>query len=262
MKIINCAYAVLSDPARRREHDEWVAREEGAAKHSAYGTQQSPSRQPDSPQQPRVSNGSARSQAGLILLTRLTHLLRFWQLYLVVGILIWAWIEDAAGPPKGPKPYQATPPIQLTPPAPEHPVYPVYMRPPFAPNGQPWPTTAAYIAGEPRLYIDGYSKVTIDNTQNNSDVFVKLVAIDGATAYPVRQFFIAANLKFTVNKVRAGTYDVRYRDLDTGELVRSESFALTEVKEASGISFSDFTLTLYKVQNGNFHSYDLAENEF
>lgn len=63
------------------------------------------------------------------------------------------------------------------------------------------------------------------------------------------------------HKVRQGAYDVRYRDLDTGELSRSEGFTLTEVEDADGISFSNFTLALYKVQNGNARSYGLAESE-
>ncbi|RJG00088.1 J domain-containing protein [Noviherbaspirillum saxi] len=37
IQIINSAYAVLSDPAKRREHDEWIARTEAQNQHSAAG---------------------------------------------------------------------------------------------------------------------------------------------------------------------------------------------------------------------------------
>jgi curved DNA-binding protein CbpA len=46
-----------------------------------------------------------------------------------------------------------------------------------APNGEMWPSTAAYVKGYKKLHADGLSSVTVDNTQNNSDVFVKLVSI-------------------------------------------------------------------------------------
>jgi hypothetical protein len=68
----------------------------------------------------------------------------------------------------------------------------VYVRPATAPNGNPWPATADYVAGYPHTHTDGYSKVTIDNSQNDSDVFVKLVSLDSPEAFPVRVFFIPA----------------------------------------------------------------------
>ena len=104
--------------------------------------------------------------------------------------------------------------------------------------------------------------VTVDNSQNNSNVFVKLVSLSGVKSYPARQFFIPANGKFTVNKVTSGSYDVRYRDLSDGGLSRSESFNLKETKTGNGVQFSNITMTLYKVQNGNMQTYGLSETEF
>jgi curved DNA-binding protein CbpA len=137
-----------------------------------------------------------------------------------------------------------------------------YFRPSTAPNGRPWPAKAAYIGGYPVDNDDGYSKVTIDNTRNDSDVFVKLVSLDNDVSYPVRQFFIPAQGRFTMNKVSGGRYDIRYRDLDSGGLSRSEAFDVEEMHTANGVQFSDITMTLYKVQDGNFQTYDLADSEF
>ncbi|MHC5832964.1 MAG: hypothetical protein ACYT04_97515, partial [Nostoc sp.] len=64
-------------------------------------------------------------------------------------------------------------------------------------------------------------------------------------------FFILANGKFTVENVRAGKYDVRYRNLDSGYLSRSDPFDLEEYRTDQGVRFSKITLTLYKVRNGN-----------
>ncbi len=141
-------------------------------------------------------------------------------------------------------------------------VNPSYTRPNLAPNGESWPRVAGYVKGFKKLHTDGLSKITIDNSQNNSDVFIKLISINGQESYPVRVFFIPASSQFTINKVRAGLYDIRYRDLDSGSLSKSESFTLEEIETDEGIQYSNFTMTLYKIQNGNMQTYGLSENEF
>jgi len=118
------------------------------------------------------------------------------------------------------------------------------------------------ISGYKKLHSDGLSKVTVDNSQNGTEVFVKLVSLDGPKAYPVRQFYIPGHSSFTVNKVRAGNYDVRCRYLDNGRLSRSESFTLKETETETGIRFSNLELTLYKVKDGNMKSFDPSEQEF
>lgn len=131
-----------------------------------------------------------------------------------------------------------------------------------APNGNAWPTVAGYVRGYEKLNTKGLSSVTVDNTRNDSDVFVKLVNLNTTKAYPVRQFFIPAYGKFKVANVTAGQYDIRYRDLSSGSLSRSESFTLEEVATSDRTRFSNFTMTLYKVRDGNMKSYGLSEAEF
>jgi len=137
-----------------------------------------------------------------------------------------------------------------------------YVRPPTAPNGNPWPHGSGYVHGYPIDSDNGHSKITVDNSQNDSDVFAKLVSLDDATAYPVRQFYIPQGSSFTMNKVTPGKYDLRYRDLDTGGLSRSESFEVDERRVSDGIEYSEQTITLYKVKDGNFETFELAEDEF
>ena len=50
----------------------------------------------------------------------------------------------------------------------------------MAPNSEPWPSFAGYIKGYQQLHTDGFSTITIHNSQNDSDVFVKLVSLDSA----------------------------------------------------------------------------------
>lgn len=158
-------------------------------------------------------------------------------------------------PPRGPKPYAASVPHAAS-------ARPTYVRPATAPNGEPWPTHAAYVPGYPQDKTDGLSTVTIDNSQNDSDVFVKVVSLDGPNAVPVRSIFIPAHSSFTAKHLAPGPYDVRYRDLDSGHLWRSGQFTLEEITESDGTRYSEMTLTLYKVSHGNMQVYDLAEDEF
>jgi hypothetical protein len=137
-----------------------------------------------------------------------------------------------------------------------------YTRPMLAPNGSPWPNTAAYLRGEKRLHTSGLSTVTIDNSQNQSDVFVKLFARDIPKNYPVRQFYIPAGSTFTLNKVTMGMYDIRYRDLNNGGLYQTDAFNLEEIPIEQGTRFSKYTMTLYKVRDGNMQTLDISEDDF
>lgn len=172
----------------------------------------------------------------------------------------------AYSPPRSPKPYMAEPPVPAPAPAayapPQTPAKPTYSRPATAPNGKAWPLSADYVRGYPHIHANGLSKVTVDNGQNNSDVFVKLVSLDGVNAYPVRTFYIPAHSSFTLDTVTPGTYDIRYQDLTTGGRSRSEPFTLEEISTYDGTQFSTITMTLYKVRNGNMKTYGLAEDEF
>ena len=65
-----------------------------------------------------------------------------------------------------------------------------------------------------------------------------------------------------MKSLTSGRYDVRYRDLNSGGLSRSESMQLTEKTTYRGTEYAVITLTLYKVANGNAATYSLSEDEF
>jgi len=183
------------------------------------------------------------------------HVLRNWFWYGIGTLVIMGWVNDKPNPPPGSKPYVSAP-------VPQRQRTPAYVRPITAPNGEPWPIVAGYVRGYHRTHSNGLSTVTVDNSQNDADVFAKLVSLDGPQAFPVRMFFIPAHDRFTLTKVTVGSYDIRYRDLGSGGLSRSESFTLEETPKDNGTEFSNMTMTLYKVRNGNMQTYDLAESEF
>jgi hypothetical protein len=141
-------------------------------------------------------------------------------------------------------------------------IKPIDVRPRAADNGSPFPTKSGYIAKYPQKFTDGYSSVTVDNSKNNSDLFIKLFSLDSQLAIPVSVFFVRAKDSFTVKEIRAGKYEVRYQDLNSGVLSRTESFTLKEVEIQEGVEFSKLTLTLHKVLNGNLKAYPISEAEF
>jgi hypothetical protein len=156
----------------------------------------------------------------------------------------------------------ASPPVQPASIATVTPSKPKYIRPKTADNGAPFPKKSGYIKNYPVQFTDGYSTVTVDNSQNNSDVFVKLVSLNSIQEQPIRFFFIRARESFKVEKVRPGNYHVRCQDLDSGRLFRTGPFNLYETRTGTGIEFSQLRLTLYQVPGGNMRTVDITEEEF
>lgn len=279
MALINGSYEVLSDPVRRAEHDLWINQQEqetrahgsSVPRPSAPTPAPEPSAQRRYYQTPAPSQPTGHAKSGLI-----AHVIRNWLLYGLAGFFLWIWANDSPRKPApGPKPYQANAapsvpsaqaPLALPAPTPyqpsQPPAIPEKAKSTATPNGEPWPVGAGYVDGYQQLHANGLSTVTVDNSRNDSEVFVKMVSLDGAQAYPVRQFYIPAFAKFTLEQVTAGSYDIRYRDLSSGRLSRSEPFTLHEVHNNEGAQFSNLTMTLYKVKNGNMKTYGLLETEF
>ena len=138
---------------------------------------------------------------------------------------------------------------------------PRYTRPSLTPRGLPWPSESGYLPGYPVLSTSGLSTLTVDNLRNQSDVLLKLVAVNGGTPVPVRTSFIRGGSSFTMDSIAPGSYDVRYQSLDTGEIYRSERFVFEEVGEAGGTSAGRNVLTLYTVP-GKSRSVMISEREF
>jgi hypothetical protein len=132
----------------------------------------------------------------------------------------------------------------------------------WAPNGAAWPAAAGYVDGYDMLRNGGLSRVTVDNSANGESVYLKLVAVDGTAPTPVRHIFIPAYGRFTMASVSPGTYDVRYMMIRNRSLVGSEQFRLYEIAEAGGTRYSDVTMTLYTVPDGNFRTHPLRPEEF
>jgi len=252
MQILNDAYATLSDPERRRKYDESLAKARQPSPPSFTAQPSPPGQLPPLNQQ--------RS------LWRTLLLILCWdfRLTLFAGIMVWVGITYLFGEKRPRQPYTRNPPASASSYAPttNRTPRPAFVRPATAPNGQSWPAYAAYIPGYQIFAGGGLSSVTVDNTRNSSDVFLKLVSLNSAQAYPVRLCYIPAYSQFKFQTVAAGRYDVRYRDLSSGGYSKTEEFRLTERKTNKGTEFSNLSLTLYKVSNGNMHTETIDESEF
>jgi DnaJ-like protein len=138
----------------------------------------------------------------------------------------------------------------------------LYTRPAAAPNGEVWPSSSDYVAGYQQRNTNGLSQVVIDNTQNPSDAFVKVVSVGESEPKVVRNIFIQAADRFTVSNLRAGTYEIRYQNLDSGRVLRSEVFALEESAIASGTRYSTVTLTLRTRADESMNTFALPREQF
>lgn len=268
MKIINKAYEVLSDSSQRAAYDVYLKEVESTpeAEQNDFSNPSPPKQEARQPPPPPSPTPPPKPQYKPVrrkfeVSEPVQHVLVFGGLFAVIMLftLLDRWSEGMKAP-YNPSPPSTTQPVGAKAPL----VYsqPVYRRPGAAPNGAPWPDRPSYVAGYDRLNTNGLSSVTVDNTQNESDVFVKLVSLDGETAHPVRTFYIPAWGSFKVQKIAKGEYEVRYRDLSDGHLWRTEKFKLQEFPVENGVRFSNMTLTLYKVPNGNMRTYPIDEAEF
>jgi curved DNA-binding protein CbpA len=251
MRIVNQAYEILSDPIKRKSHDDWIANQES----SSAAPNQSETDVPVT--QPHLSTSRMEPI--------IEHLSRTWGWYLILGgLAVSTMLDFGSRPsPSGLPTYDPSPAsdtgVQASAVASEG---TAFTRPAKAPNGSDWPSRAAYIQGYSIARADGLSKLTIDNASNSTDMFVKLVALDSTRTSPIRHAYIPAYQSFTMNDIRVGRYDVRYMDLTSGALSRSEEFELQEIPNAGGVQYSVTKMTLYKIDNGNMQTYSLDPSEF
>ncbi|OPH35121.1 J domain-containing protein [Moraxella atlantae] len=139
---------------------------------------------------------------------------------------------------------------------------PTTLKTRLAPNGKPFPNRPKHLDGYPKLNTDGLSTITVDNSQNDSDIFGKLYYLDVDTPKAVRYFFIPAYGGLILRDVTKGNYDIRYKDLDTDQIAKSEPFEVQEIESYAGTQFSDITMTLYKVADGNMQTTTIPDSEF
>ncbi len=143
-------------------------------------------------------------------------------------------------------------------------VEPAYQRLTTAENGTPFPDASGYIEGYEPAFTNGRSLLNVDNTKNNYDIYLKLYNLDVTPAGLASVFFVKAGDQFTVEQISSGSYELRYRNLDTGNQFRTETLTFAESSDPSSgaFTFTELTVKLYGVVNGNMNTYPITEENF
>jgi hypothetical protein len=258
MRLVNAAYEVLSDPVKRRQHDEWIASSETKASPRAASAV---SIRLIVTARKLVSNALQRCrQFGPAIVKRRVPI---GLLALVLAlVLIQARSPNSLLNPvsnrkltpvtsRSEKPnYEFNVPIETR--APTHPLQ-------FDPNGKPWPVSSGYVSGGPMHRATGLSTVTVDNTVGTFDAFVKIVVNpDGQRPRSVSWLLVRAGDPFTTSGLRPGRYATYYQNLATGETDKSPIFQL----EQDDKKYSIIRITLYTQIDGNIQMHTIGSDEF
>jgi hypothetical protein len=118
------------------------------------------------------------------------------------------------------------------------------------------------LPGYPKRFTEGRSTLTVDNSQNDSDVFAKLFTDDGTSRVLARAFFIPAGGTFTVESLERGRYDLRYRFLDSGTIVKSHPMEFKEISIGDATKVTTMNVTLSKVAGGGLRVQPIPPDEF
>ncbi len=123
-------------------------------------------------------------------------------------------------------------------------------------NGTPSPkknVATGYDDNHPYLNDNGLCEITIDNSQNDMPVYVRIW--DMNKHKPVRAFYIRQGGTFTADELTPGRYEIRYRELyESGEPshgTKSQVYTMEQHRTTTGTQYDTLSLTLYKVRNGN-----------
>jgi len=251
MAIVNTAYNTLSDPVRRKEHDEWIAAEEwevewleSSGEEGARTRGEGGWEAPPAPALPRrgvlrdpkwwigILGGVTLGAAAVFVLL---------QPGLMPAALAFsakpAALPKAAAPAAAPATIpeavsEAEPDVwagldgarlpasqvkalavtQLMVP-PRKPDCATDLATPAAPNGEPWPAESGYIAGYPVGNQGKEMSVVVDNSANDAPVFVKIHDLDRRSN--VRHAYVESHGTLTIDALSAGRYEVRYQNVVT-----------------------------------------------
>ena len=194
----------------------------------------------------------------------------FWAIIIFSGLFVNFLVDRPKSSTKpNPQPVSASPAPNTTASG-SNPAKEETLARPQAPAPPPVPlipkanVVSQYDPKEPKLNMDGYGEITIDNTRNDFPVYVRIWNTD-AKPKPVRTFTIRQGESFTTKSINPGTYEIRYATIyenkEASSASKSEPFTMKEKQEPDGIRYSRFSLTLYKVRDGNTQTYAIPMSD-
>ncbi|GAB3474273.1 SEL1-like repeat protein [Polaromonas eurypsychrophila] len=118
-----------------------------------------------------------------------------------------------------------------------------------------------YLVGTKNAASGGLSTFTVDNASGERDAIVRLYLSGKKPA--ARNFYVKFGEKFTAKSLTPGTYAMRYRFVGSDDTFEADKpFLLSETATESGRRFSNVTVTLYKVRDGNMTTKKIPSEDF
>jgi hypothetical protein len=272
MQIINTAYEVLSDPVKRREHDSWIGKENWRRKveagkgnsdtaQSAHGPTAAAT-----PRQEPKGNPAARSAdpGPEKKYDRVSNLKLAGYCVLGMALLMGAvkFLDDKSSAQQGRLSARSNDEIII----PEDLKLPT--RDPSCAGQQVsyaggvlWPSFARVMSVRDKRA--GLSSLTLDNSRNDQDLYIKLVhSLDRMNGNFARDVFIPAHQQLKLINISAGDYIIKMMNITDGCAQVSPVISLKETKTDRGIEYQDHSLTFYRVVNGNTHLKSMPSSQF
>ena len=255
MAIVNTAYNTLSDPVRRKEHDEWIASEEWEVEWlESSGAEDGSGRTRPEGWEPHVPEPAPRPRlmrdprwwlglAGCFVAgAAATVFLMEQPRGKLPHALSWAGKPDAAsthsaatdrpdelgadastegwarrfgGEGKEPPPEIKALAVTQLVVPSRAPDCGTDLQTLTAPSGDPWPAESGYLPGYPFGNGGSEMQVIVDNSANPSPIFVKLYDLDRRSN--VRHAYVQPRATFLIDKLSAGKYEVRYQNIVVGD---------------------------------------------
>lgn len=111
------------------------------------------------------------------------------------------------------------------------------------------------------LAVGGMSTFTVDNRQGGKDAVARIYLNGNKPA--VRSMYVKQGETFKAESVLPGTYVFRYRFIGSADTYEADkNFPLTQTEVENGTKYSNATVTLFKVKDGNMTTRKVDPNDF
>jgi hypothetical protein len=118
-----------------------------------------------------------------------------------------------------------------------------------------------YLKDQPRSATGGLSTFTVDNRQGGRDAVARIYLNGQKPA--VRSMYVKHGETFKAEAILPGTYVFRYRFIGSEDTFESDkSFQLKQTETETGTRYSNVTVTLFKVKDGNMSTRKVDPNSF
>ena len=122
-------------------------------------------------------------------------------------------------------------------------------------------SVTGYLNGSPPPQAAGLSTFTIDNKSCSADAIARIYLNCDKPA--VRQIYIKTGEKFSATELAPGRYVLRYRFVGNSTTYEADKvFELEEISDSQGVNYSNVSVTLFTVANGNMKVKRVPESNF